>query len=316
MWVCMDTLRTQASLCVCTQADATRIDGCTWINRHLFTYIYIYVRVDIRLYLDTRTSERRRGARVGVRLMRARARVRPRGGTSASACNRRSECTGVSITRMRVCVRAMRGLRWMSSARSTRPPIVARRARAASARGARQDHRLHEGEGAPRLARKVHELGVPVRPAPPSRRLARSRRCRRCAAPRALPRRVLGRTTRRWRCGGGGVAGRRPRRAPRAHGWRARPTGARPGRAGAARRGGTGGAQGGKRHRARSAAGGGRLAFPEEIVSAPAAALTRPRRCADAWRAVSGARTRRARLGTCVSAYVCVRSSECMCVQT
>ncbi len=44
-------------------------------------------------------------------------------------------------------------------------------------------------------------------------------RCR--AGRRATPRGVG--------CGGGGVAGRRPRRAPRTHGWRARPTGARSG---------------------------------------------------------------------------------------
>jgi hypothetical protein len=42
------------------------------------------------------------------------------------------------------------------------------------------------------------------------------------------------------------------------------------------------GAQGAVQHRARGAAGGGRVAEPEVPVSARAAALTRPRRCADA----------------------------------
>jgi hypothetical protein len=65
------------------------------------------------------------------------------------------------------------------------------------ARGARQGHPVHEGEGAPRVARPVQALTVSVRPAPPRRR-ARWRRCRRCAAARALPRRALGRTMRRW----------------------------------------------------------------------------------------------------------------------
>jgi hypothetical protein len=95
-------------------------------------------------------------------------------------------------------------------------------------------------------------------------------------------------------CGGGGVAGRRPR-----------PTGARQGWAGAARRGRTVGAQARVEHRDRSAAGGGRLAQADCTVSAPAAALTRPRRCADAWRAASGARTRR-----CTTRYMCA----CICV--
>ncbi len=36
-WVCTDTLRTQASMSVCTRTDATRIDGCTCISRHPFS---------------------------------------------------------------------------------------------------------------------------------------------------------------------------------------------------------------------------------------------------------------------------------------
>jgi hypothetical protein len=115
-----------------------------------------------------------------------RARVRPRGLTSASGYNHRSERIGVPITRMRACARAMRGLLCMASARSSpRLPIVAGRARAARAYGSRQDHLLHEGEGAPRVARPVQALGATVRPAPACRRRrARSRRCRRSAAAR------------------------------------------------------------------------------------------------------------------------------------
>jgi hypothetical protein len=123
--------------------------------------------MDIRLFLDACTSERRRGARVGVRLRRVRARVRARWGASASRHSRRSERTGVPITHAGACL----GHAWrlsMASARSSaRPPIVARRARAARARGARQVHLLHEGEGAPRVARPVQALGVAVRPAAP-----------------------------------------------------------------------------------------------------------------------------------------------------
>ncbi len=63
------------------------------------------------------------------------------------------------------------------------------------------------------------------------------------------------------------------------------------------------GAQVRVQHRARGAAGGGRLAEPEKTVSAPAAALTpgAPMRRRMGGRVVS-ARTRRARLGTCVRA--------------
>jgi hypothetical protein len=39
-WVCTDTLCTQASICVCAPADATRIDACTCISRHRFSQMY------------------------------------------------------------------------------------------------------------------------------------------------------------------------------------------------------------------------------------------------------------------------------------
>jgi hypothetical protein len=82
----------------------------------------------------------------------------------------------------------------MASARSTqRPSIGARRARAARARGTRQEHPLHEGEGAPRVARPVQALGDPVRPAPAA--AAAVRVCGGAGAALlrvALPRRALG----------------------------------------------------------------------------------------------------------------------------
>jgi hypothetical protein len=94
-----------------------------------------------------------------------------------------------------------------------------------------------------------------------------------------------GRSARRWmrrrrRCR------RRPRPSP-VHAWLAPP--GRPARVGggpkAARRGRTVGAQGRVQLRARGAAGDGRLAEVEVTVSAAAAALPRPCRRADAWRA-------------------------------
>jgi hypothetical protein len=178
----------------------------------------------------------------------------------------------------------MRGLLCMASARSSpRLPIVARRARPHASAVLRQVYRPYEGEGAPRVARPVQALGGTVRPAPaaaPPRAFAAvPAPC--CCAWRCRAGR-WGRTTRRWmrrrwRCRSSAaaeacalMAGARGRLA-RVRGW-----------AGAARRGRTVGAQGGAHHRARGAAGGGRLAEPEATVSDHAAALTRPRRCADA----------------------------------
>jgi hypothetical protein len=68
-------------------------------------------------------------------------------------------------------------------------PMVALRARAARARGARQVHRLHEGEGAPRVARPVQALGAPVRPAAAAVRGGAGA----ALLPRALLHRALGR---------------------------------------------------------------------------------------------------------------------------
>ncbi len=101
-------------------------------------------------------------------------------------------------------------------------------------------------------------------------------------------------------------------RAPRAHGWRGRPARGE-GWARAARRGRTVGAQVRAQLRARGAAGGGRLAEPEDSVSACAAALTRPRRCAacGGWRA---ARAPDVHDWVHVCVHMCVRSSACVCV--
>jgi hypothetical protein len=81
--------------------------------------------------------------------------------------------------RVRACVATFP---WLRPGSCPRLPIVARRARAARARGARQVHLLHEGDGAPRVARPVQALGGTVRPRPRHRRRARSRRCGRRAA--------------------------------------------------------------------------------------------------------------------------------------
>jgi hypothetical protein len=175
-----------------------------------------------RACIDARASERRRGARVGVRLRRMRARVRPRWAASASGCSRRSERTGVPITRNAgACLGHARRLSTASARSPPRPPIVARRARAARARGARQVHLRHEGEGAPRVARPVQALGGTVRPAPAA---AAVRVCGGAgAAPLrvALPRRGAGAEPRGVGCGGGGVSARRPSAEP-THAWLAR----------------------------------------------------------------------------------------------
>jgi hypothetical protein len=153
------------------------------------------------LYLDTRTSERRRGARVGVRLLRARARVRPRRAASASRYNRRSRMHRCAYqAHKRVCACNAWRLYVASARSSQRPPIVARRARAARARGARQVHLLHEGQGAPRVARPVQALAEPVRPA--GRSAALRVRGGAGAGCRATPRSVV--------YGGGGAVGSRP----------------------------------------------------------------------------------------------------------
>jgi hypothetical protein len=208
----------------------------------------------------------------------------------------------------------------MASARSTpRPRIVARRARAARVRGARQVHRLHEGDGAPRVARPEQALGGTVRPAPAAAAAVRVGGGAGAALLReALPRRGAGAEPRGVGCGGGGVAGRRPSAEPRARvaGARGRPARS-PGRAGAARHSRTVGAQVRVQLRARGAAGGGRLAQPQETVSAAAAALppAPPMRRRGVGRVVS-ARAPDVHDWVHVCVHMCVRSSARACIRT
>ena len=102
---CMDPLCTQVSMSVCTQTDRYRWGARVSLAIRSAEYIMC---TDIRLYLDTCTSERRRGA--GGRAVVAGARAgAPAWVASASGYNHRAVCTGVSITRMWVCVRAMCG---------------------------------------------------------------------------------------------------------------------------------------------------------------------------------------------------------------
>ena len=160
-------------------------------------------------------------------------------------------------------------------------------------RGARQGHRLHEGQGAAGVARQLHALGGTVRPLPaacawPCRCWAavRASRRRRRAAPRGVRR---------------PVAACRAARASASASRRPGPTGARivtgRSRSAAAR------AQGRVQHRARGAADGGRLAQPEATVSA--ARHVEPRR----------ARRRLQRQNTkqylCLCRYLYVKTSVC-----
>jgi hypothetical protein len=169
-------LYVRTTACMCGHVVHTGIDMCVYSDRchaHRCVHVYLSPSIQLNIYVHGHPSifrymyfgaaSRRACGRAVAAGARAGALARA---ASASGYNRRSECVGVPITRMRVCVRAMRGDFPVASARSApRLPIVARRARAARARGARQVHLLHEGEGAPRVARPVQALGDPVRPA-------------------------------------------------------------------------------------------------------------------------------------------------------
>jgi hypothetical protein len=318
-WVCTDTLRTQVSICACTQTDATRARG---FNRHPFIYIYMSVYGHLSKFRHMYFGAASRRA-----CGRAFAAAAPAWAASALAYNHRSECTGVSITRLRVCVCAcVTSFAWLRPFRPHGCPSV---------RGGRGPHaravlygRFISGTRVTALPESLGQcklLEYLCVPRPPPR-CARSRRCRRVRCCRVRCRAGRWAAPRGVGCGGNGVAGRRPQPSPahaclapsadrrafavgrsrpaRPHwsragtrkkassrrcrssaAWRARPTGARSGWAGAARRSRTVGAQGRDQYRARGAAGGCRVAEPGVPVSAPAAALTRPRRCADAWRA-------------------------------
>jgi hypothetical protein len=175
---------------------------------------------------------------------------------SASGCSRRSERIGVSITCMRVCVRACTSVRWLCGGRGWHARVV--RGRSIHFTKLRA---LPEWLGRCKL---LENLCVPR---PPPRAASRACRAGRWAAPRGVG------------CGGGGVASRRPRPSP-----------ARACLAPAADRRalGVGPSRSGRPHGwARRTAGG------PELAALPAAAdwpslkrlcvPTRPRQCADAW---------------------------------
>jgi hypothetical protein len=216
MWVCMDMVRTRASICVCSQT--TRIDWCTWIQSpcvHL--NLYVYGHPSMFRFMHFGAPSRRTCGRAFAAGARA--------GAPALGCIclrvqsplRMHRCVYHALMCMRVCVRLCEVTSIDLARSSARPSIVARRARP-------QAHLLHEGEGAPRVARPVQALGGTVRPAPAAQppcafAAVPALRCYACAAACALPRRALDRATRRWmlrqrRC--------RPRRA-RMTGVRGRP---------------------------------------------------------------------------------------------
>ncbi len=149
--------------------------------------------------------------------------------TSASGYSRRSERIGVPITRMRVCLRACVATFHGCGAFDRTSAHCCTAGAGARARGARQVHPLHEGEGAPRVARPVQALGATVRPPPPPpppcafAAVRALRRCACAAAPGAGPHRAASDAAAAVLP----VVGRRP--SPRAHGWHPRPTGAREG---------------------------------------------------------------------------------------
>jgi hypothetical protein len=204
----------------------------------------------------------------GRAFVRMRARVRPRGAASALGYNRRSERAGVPITRMRVCACLRGDFPWLRPVRPHVGPLSrgGRGPHACAVRGrwisSTKVKALPEWLG---RCKDLEELCV-LRP-PPAVRVCGGAGA--ALLPRALRRRALGRRRAALDAAAAAlpVVGRAG--APRAHGWRLRLSRARWGWAGAARRGRTVGVQGGVQHRARGAAGGGRLAEPEETVSAP-----------------------------------------------
>ena len=144
MCVRMGALWTQVSICMCTQADDTCIDGFTGIQCHPLIDVYIHVCVHLSIFRSM-YLERPRATRVGVRLCGC-ARGCARGRCICLRCNHRSEYIGISITCMRGCV-------WACIREPLEPTAV--HCAAARACCARQVHLLHEGEGAPRVARPV-----------------------------------------------------------------------------------------------------------------------------------------------------------------
>jgi hypothetical protein len=227
--VCIDTLCTQVSICACAQADATRIDGCTCISRHPFS---IYVHHPFSIYVHGHPSIFRYmyfGAALRRACGRAFAADAPAWAASALGYNHRSECTGVPITCMRVCVRAC-VVTFHGFARSTpRLPIVARRARP----------HVREGHGRSIYSTKVKALPESLGQCKLLQYL--------CVAPAAAPPPcAFAVVPALCRCACAAAPGARPHhaalvaaaavlpvvgrgRAPRVQGWRARPTGVRQG---------------------------------------------------------------------------------------
>jgi hypothetical protein len=158
----------------------------------------------------------------------------PAWGASASGYNRHSECIGVSITRMRVCVRAcvatFHGFGPFDPKYANCCAAGAGRTRAWCAAGPSTPRRC--GRSPSRSASASSWRNCACRP--PRRRLARSRWCRLCATARALPHYVAldaapaalpvvgrGRAPRThvWRPARGWGVGRSRSALP--HGWRA-----------------------------------------------------------------------------------------------
>ncbi len=104
---------------------------------------------------------------------------------SVSVC--RSRACGCACVRMcvRACAVSFHGIGRCCAAGSGRTRMPC----------ARQVHRLHEGEGASRVARPVQALGVPVRPAPAAAVRVRGGGGA-ALLPRALPHLALGHTAR------------------------------------------------------------------------------------------------------------------------
>jgi hypothetical protein len=255
------------------------IGGCTCISRHPFSQIYVCVHghPPIFRHMYFAAASRRACGRAVAADARAGARALGCICLRVQSPLRMHRCVyhgRKHMRRMRVCVRPMRGdfLRLRPVRPHVRPSSRGGRgphARAVRGRsiGSTKVKALPESLGQCKL---LEELCVPLPPPPPPCAFAAVPALR-CGA---------------WRCRAGAlgphhaaldaaaaalpVVGRGG--APRAHGWRPRDRRARSGWARAARRGRTVGAQGRVQHRARGAAGGGRVAQPEVPVSAPAAA--------------------------------------------
>ena len=137
--------------CACARGQMTRVSMGARESSAVHRSKYMSMCMYIHLYLDpcvwsglvprvwaSACADARAGARARV--------------ASAVGCDRRSECIGVSITCMRACVRAC-AVTCCGFVDPSEPMSV--HCAAARACCARQVHLLHEGEGAPRVARPV-----------------------------------------------------------------------------------------------------------------------------------------------------------------